>query len=36
MRGVEAGERLGAGAQLGLAERIERRLDCVEKIVHVT
>src|SRR5208282_484341 len=35
MRGVEAGEDLGAGAELGLAEPIERRLDGVEKLVHV-
>ena len=33
--GVEAGERLGAGAELGLGEAVERRLDRVEEFVHV-
>ena len=35
VRGVEGGERLGTGAQLGLAELVERRLDGVEQLVHV-
>jgi len=33
--GVEAGERLGAGAEFGFAEAVERRLDRVEEFVHV-
>ena len=36
MRGVIAGEGVGAGAELGFAEGIERRLDCIEKLVHVS
>src|SRR6516225_10541886 len=35
VRGVEAGENLGAGAELGLAEPVERCLDGVEELVHV-
>jgi hypothetical protein len=35
VRCVEAGEDLGAGAQLGFAESVERRLDRFEKLVHV-
>ena len=35
MRGVEAGEGFGAGAELCLAERVERRLDGVEEVMHV-
>src|SRR5260370_2099920 len=35
MRGVVAGEGVGAGAELGLAEHVERRLDRVEELVHV-
>src|SRR5271157_1515937 len=31
VRGVEAGEDLGTGTQLGLAEPVERRLDGVEE-----
>jgi hypothetical protein len=33
--GVEAGENLGAGTELGLAEPVERCFDSVEKLVHV-
>ena len=33
MRGVEARQRLGTGAEFGLAERVERGLDRVEEFV---
>src|ERR1700736_6152824 len=33
--GVEAGEDFGTGAELGLAEAVERGLDGVEELVHV-
>src|SRR5438445_13583823 len=33
--GVEAGEDLGTGAELGFAELVERGLDRVEEFVHV-
>ena len=35
VRGVEAGESLGAGAELGLAKLVERRVDGFEEGVHV-
>ena len=35
MHGVVAGEGVGAGAELGFAERIERRFDRVEVVMHV-
>jgi hypothetical protein len=35
VRGVEAGEDLGAGTQLGFAEPVERRRDGVEELMHV-
>ncbi len=35
MRGVKAGEGVGAGAELGFAEAVERRLDGVEEFVQV-
>jgi hypothetical protein len=35
MGGVEASEGVGARAELGLAEPIERRLDGVETLVHI-
>ena len=35
MRGVEAGEKLRARAEFGLAEFVERRVDGFEKFVHV-
>src|SRR6516225_1697051 len=35
VRGVEAGEDFSAGAELGFAQTVERRLDGVEELVHV-
>ena len=35
MRGVAAGEGVVTGAELGLAERVQRRINRVEELVHV-
>lgn len=36
MRSVETRQGVGAGAELGLAEPVERRLNGVEEVVHVS